>query len=164
MLLLLVALDQITKGQAEVRLQPEHFPYPVVGDFIRFTLTHNTGAAMSLSLGDWSRVIFSMVAVLALMLLYRIFVESTDGARWRATAIAMIAGGAIGNLIDRLQSDRGVIDFIDIGIPAWRFWTFNVADIGVTCGALLLALLFWLDDAEPEPRPITEGGHDGTLR
>ena len=163
MLVLLVVLDQITKAQAQLRLQPEHYPYPVVGDFIRFTLTHNTGAAMSLSLGDWSRVVFSMVAVLALMLLYRIFVETADGALWRATAIALIGGGAIGNLIDRLLSDRGVIDFIDIGIPAWRFWTFNVADIGVTCGALLLALLFWLDERPPEPQPIPEGGHDGTL-
>ncbi|HKV75449.1 MAG TPA: signal peptidase II [Gemmatimonadales bacterium] len=163
-LLLVVALDQFTKAQAEQRLLPEHAPYPVLGDFLRFTLTHNTGAAMSLSLGDWSRPIFSLVAVLALMLLYRLFAETAAGARWRAAAIALIAGGAIGNLLDRLQSDRGVTDFIDIGLPVWRFWTFNVADIGVTCGALLLALLFWLDDAEPEPRLSTEGGNDGTLR
>lgn len=160
---MVVALDQFTKAQAELRLVPEHAPYSVIGDFIRFTLTHNTGAAMSLSLGDWSRPIFSLVAVLALMLLYRLFTETAADARWRAASIALIGGGAIGNLIDRLMSDRGVTDFIDIGLPIWRFWTFNVADIGVTCGALLLALLFWLDDAEPEPQLSPEGGSNGTL-
>ena len=52
----------------------------------------------------------------------------------------LIAGGAIGNLIDRLTSVRGVVDFIDAGIGNARFWTFNVADSAVTCGAVLLAI------------------------
>lgn len=161
--ILVVALDQITKAIAESRLQPEHAPFPVLGDFIRLTLTHNTGAAMSLSLGPWSRVVFSVVAVMALILLFRFYREVADDARWRAAAIALIAGGAIGNLIDRLHSGRGVVDFIDIGIPAWRFWTFNVADMGVTCGAVLLALLLWGDDARPGAAALPQGGNDGSL-
>jgi uncharacterized protein YidB (DUF937 family) len=90
--ILVVALDQITKAIAESRLQPEHAPFPVLGDFIRLTLTHNTGAAMSLSLGPWSRVVFSVVAVMALILLFRFYREVADDARWRAAAIALIAG------------------------------------------------------------------------
>jgi signal peptidase II len=160
---LVVTLDQITKAVAEARLQPEHAPHPVLGDFIRLTLTHNMGAAMSLSLGSWSRVVFSVVAVMALVLLLRFYREIADGARWRAASIGLIAGGAIGNLIDRLHSGRGVVDFIDVGLPVWRFWTFNVADMGVTCGAVLLALLLWGDDSETGRTAIPQGGIDGSL-
>ena len=60
----------------------------------------------------------------------------------RATALGSITAGAIGNMLDRLLSDRGVVDFIDAGIGTHRFWTFNVADIGVTIGALALAYVF----------------------
>ncbi|MEP6475308.1 MAG: signal peptidase II [Gemmatimonadota bacterium] len=142
-LLFVVVLDQITKTLASSRLQPEHVPHSIVGDFIRLTLTHNTGAAMSLSVGPWSRVVFSVVALVALVLLYRVYHDAPPDARWRALALALIAGGATGNLIDRIRSAHGVVDFIDIGLPVWRFWTFNVADIGVTCGALLLIALMW---------------------
>ena len=63
----------------------------------------------------------------------------------QAAALALVAGGAIGNVLDRFRTPggtyRGVVDFIDIGVGGWRFWTFNLADVGVTCGAILLALL-----------------------
>ena len=69
--------------------------------------------------------------------------------------MGLARGGAAGNLIDRIRSPRGVVDFIDIGIGAVRFWTFNVADAGITVGAILLALTLW---NEPEPaRPPAEG-------
>jgi signal peptidase II len=51
--------------------------------------------------------------------------------------------GAAGNLLDRLRSARGVIDFIDVGIGSLRFWTFNIADACLTTGAVLLALALW---------------------
>jgi signal peptidase II len=53
----------------------------------------------------------------------------------------LITAGALGNLTDRLISSRGVVDFIDVGFGASRFYTFNIADAGVSCGALLLALI-----------------------
>lgn len=56
-------------------------------------------------------------------------------------ALALVTGGAIGNLLDRLQSARGVVDFIDAGVGAHRFWTFDIADAGMTVGAVLLAIL-----------------------
>ena len=64
--------------------------------------------------------------------------------------LALIAGGALGNLLDRLRSVRGVVDFIDVGIGDSRFWTFNVADSGVTCGAILLMLVLWSRPAPPD--------------
>jgi signal peptidase II len=57
-----------------------------------------------------------------------------------AAGLALIAAGALGNLLDRLRSPRGVVDFIDVGVGDLRFWTFNVADVGITCGAVLLVL------------------------
>ena len=52
--------------------------------------------------------------------------------------MGLIVGGALGNLVNRLWSARGVVDFLDLGLGGRRFWTFNVADIGVTLGAVLL--------------------------
>jgi signal peptidase II len=59
------------------------------------------------------------------------------------TALALLVGGAVGNLVDRVYSPRGVVDFIDLGIGDARFWTFNVADMGISAGAVLLAITLW---------------------
>lgn len=61
------------------------------------------------------------------------------------------AGGAIGNIFDRIRFRAGVVDFIDVGLGNHRFWIFNVADAGITIGALVLA--FTLLRAEPETPP-----------
>jgi signal peptidase II len=132
--------DFVSKRLAESLLAP-HVPIDVVGDAVRFTLTYNTGAAMNLSLGDWSRAGLSALAVLMLAILYRMYRGAADTDAWQALALGLVAGGALGNLLDRVRSAKGVVDFIDIGTADWRFWTFNVADSGVTAGALLLALL-----------------------
>lgn len=66
-------------------------------------------------------------------------------------------GGAAGNLLNRLRSPQGVVDFIDIGVGATRFYTFNVADIGVCAGAILLAWAFWREDREREAAPSASG-------
>ena len=58
----------------------------------------------------------------------------------------------MGNLLDRVRSPLGVVDFIDVGIGDTRFWTFNLADLGVTVGALLLAAVLWRDDKRAEDR------------
>jgi hypothetical protein len=76
--------------------------------------------------------------------------------RIEVMALALISGGAIGNLIDRIRAGQ-VVDFIDVGIGATRFWTFNIADAGITVGAVLLALTSLLpptpDPAVPNRRP-----------
>ena len=67
--------------------------------------------------------------------------DAGPSVRLIAAATALVAGGAVGNLIDRVRWSRGVVDFIDVGVGSSRFWIFNVADAGVTVGAVLLALL-----------------------
>lgn len=140
--------DRITKHLAEGALVP-HLPRRVVGDFFRFTLTWNQSSAMGLfSFGPWSRWIFAIIAVAMLGVLVALLREAPATARWRAAALGAVAGGALGNLVDRILTGRGVTDFIDVGTGGWRFWTFNVADAGVTCGAILLAVLLWWEERE----------------
>jgi signal peptidase II len=142
----LVLADCSTKELVQTALTGNPGPHPVLGDWLRVTLAYNPGAALNLSLGGASRVVFGTIAataVVALLLLYR---RTPPTARLRAAALALVAGGALGNLLDRLRSPLGVIDFIDVGIGDARFWTFNVADIGVTLGALLLAMVLWRDE------------------
>jgi signal peptidase II len=136
----IVATDVVTKRLAEQGLRL-HVPHDVVGEWVRLTLTYNTGAAMDLSLGDASRVVFGVVASFMLVIIFRMYRRTPPHDGTQAVALALIAAGALGNLIDRLRSPRGVVDFIDVGVGDWRFWTFNVADMGVTLGAVMLATL-----------------------
>lgn len=145
LLVAVLALDVVSKRWAECALEL-HVPVDVLGNTLRWTLTYNTGAAMSLSVGDFSRPFFSGVAILMVGYLLTLLRSTPRSARGLPVALALVAAGALGNLIDRLRHARGVVDFIDIGSAGWRFWTFNVADIGVSCGAVLLALLLWRDE------------------
>src|SRR3989454_8792639 len=93
---------------------------------------------MGLSLGSYSRIGLALLALLALFVLGRLYVRTPATARLRAAALALVVGGAIGNLGNRLLSPRGVTDFIDVGVHSWRFLTFNVAAGGVPLRAALL--------------------------
>ena len=137
---LLVLADCTTKQFAE-RLEPEHVPHEVIGDVLRFTLAYNQGASFSVSLGDNSRWILAALAFAVLGVLMLQYRRAASHDRMLAIALGLIVAGACGNLLDRLRSARGVVDFIDIGYGDVRFWTFNVADMAVFCGAVLLAHL-----------------------
>ena len=140
------AADQVTKLIAADRLQPPYMPHPWLGEVVRFTLVYNPGAAFGLHLGPYSRWIFIALTLGALGLLWRLYKESYPGDVVRVIALALVTGGAIGNLVDRLRSGRGVVDFLDVGIGISRWPTFNMADIGVSCGAVLLAIVLWRED------------------
>ncbi|HUG41816.1 MAG TPA: signal peptidase II [Longimicrobiales bacterium] len=148
LLLGLLVADCGSKRIAEGNLLP-HMPQEVVGEVVRFTLAYNPGAAFGMHFGDSSRVIFTgltLVALVALGLMYR---STPPEQRAQIVALALVAGGALGNLVDRVRGAPGVVDFIDVGVGSARFWTFNVADAGITVGALLLALTLW---NEPGPQ------------
>jgi signal peptidase II len=142
-----VIADFVSKRMVESALVP-HLPRPVIGEWLRFTLIYNPGAAMNLSFGDASRLVFSVIAAVMFVVIFRMLLQTRREDRWQAIALGLIASGAIGNLVDRLRSARGVVDFIDVGIGASRFYTFNVADSMVSVGAVLLAILLW---RHPEP-------------
>ena len=145
LLLLLVFTDCTTKRLAEEHSVPEHVPHRVVGDVVQLTLAYNPDAAFSLSLGGYSRIGFTVLAITVLVILGGVYRSTSSQDRLQAAALALVAGGAVGNVLDRFRMPggtyRGVVDFIDIGFGSWRFWTFNLADMGVSLGAVLLALL-----------------------
>ncbi len=143
---LLLAADLITKRVVE-RVLLQFPPVTVVGEWVQLRLVYNRGAAFGLDLGSYSRWIFLGIALVAIVLLYRLSIRSAAGDALRHLACGLVVGGAAGNLIDRLRSAQGVIDFIDVGIGSHRWPTFNVADMGVSCGAIALAVSLWLEDA-----------------
>lgn len=139
-----VLVDIVTKAMAVYALVPARIPREVIGEYLRFTLVYNPGAAFGLHLGGYSRWIFTVLTIGALYILSRLY-RTTRPDDWQRTlALALVCAGAIGNLIDRLRSPLGVVDFIDIGIgPDLRWWTFNVADMAVSAGAFMLAWVLW---------------------
>lgn len=139
--LLVIGLDQLTKLWALHALQPAGMPHPVIPGFLNWTLAFNTGAAFSfLAQGDgWQRWFF---VVLALVISGALVVWLARTARrdWRtALPLALIVGGALGNLIDRLHAAQ-VTDFIQVYYQQWSYPVFNVADCGISVGAVLLIL------------------------
>ena len=138
LLALLLLADCGSKQLAVEELAHEYQSRDVVGEVLRFTLAYNTGASFSLSLGDYSRAGFSLIAMIVVVFLIDLYRKTAPHDRTLGAALGLIIGGALGNLADRLRSDRGVVDFIDIGLGDSRFYTFNLADLGITLGAMLL--------------------------
>lgn len=145
---LVVALDQFTKS-----VVMQHIAY---GDVIRVTpffdliLAHNRGAAFSLfaDAGGWQHWFFSITAVIAsivIIFLLRKYAQQT----LFSLALSLVMGGALGNLIDRLQFGY-VVDFLYFHYANWSFPAFNVADSAITCGA---ALLVWDSFRKPRHDP-----------
>jgi signal peptidase II len=133
-----VILDQATKAIAIHLLEPQ-VPHAVIPGFLNWTLAYNTGAAFSF-LADqqgWQRWFFTLLAVVISIVLVRWLVK-TPRSDWRsALPLALVIGGAIGNLIDRLRIGH-VTDFIQVYHGEWVFPSFNVADSAISVGATLL--------------------------
>ncbi|HEV2017666.1 MAG TPA: signal peptidase II [Gemmatimonadaceae bacterium] len=148
----IVLVDVATKRFAVTALTP-YVPRNVIDDVLRFTLAFNSGGAMSLSLGPSSRWWFTLLSLATLVVLAYMYKQSLPGDRIQLASLALICGGAVGNLIDRIRSPRGVVDFIDIGIGAHRFWTFNIADMAVTIGTVTLTWILCMRATTDERRP-----------
>jgi signal peptidase II len=150
---LVIVLDQATKYLAETLLVM-HQPVPVMPSF-NFMLTYNTGAAFSFlaGAGGWQRWFFlglgSLVSIGLIIWLRRL----KPGEKWLAAALALILGGAIGNLIDRAWLGQ-VIDFIQLYYDRWYWPAFNIADSAITLGAALLVLdSLWSRNARDPKHP-----------
>lgn len=150
-LVLVTGVDVVTKGIAAARLVPQRLPHEVYGVFVRFTLVYNPGAAFGLHVGEHSRWIFMTLTIIALIILGRLYRSTPVGDHARVLALALVCGGAVGNLLDRVRSTEGVVDFIDMGLSDSTRWpTFNVADMAVSVGAILLAWVLWEEDRVAE--------------
>lgn len=141
----ILVLDLLTKLLVQRRMYL-YDSIPVLGDFVRLTYIYNPGAAFGLHLGPHSRFIFLGLAFVALVVLLFMYRHTPRVDRLRLFAIGAIAGGALGNVIDRIRSPQGVVDFLDFGIGAVRWPVFNIADTAVTVGAILLLASLWAED------------------
>ena len=132
-----VVADQMSKLAASAYLAM-HEPL-AVGPYVNLFLTHNTGAAFSLlaSAGGWQRWIFILIAALVVWFLVAWLDKLSEKQKSSAFAIALVVGGAVGNLVDRLVFAY-VIDFIDVHYEDRHWPTFNLADSAITVGAMLL--------------------------
>jgi signal peptidase II len=142
---LTVALDQLTKYIAEAELLL-HKPVAVIPGFFNFTLMYNKGAAFSFlsDAGGWQRFLFAgLSTVISIFLFFWLKQISKDDEQKHnhilQIAIALILGGAIGNLIDRALTGE-VVDFIQVYYSTYYFPAFNIADSAITLGAGLLIL------------------------
>ena len=140
-LIAIAVIDQLTKMWAVAGLA-EGETYQVIGNFFQLKLIYNEGGAMGTNFGGTAFYLISAIAIL-IMVFY--FIYANRSQKFIANAMALIAGGAVGNIIDRVQSGR-VVDFLDFdffdfsmfGRTIERWWTFNIADAAITTGIVVL--------------------------
>ncbi|MDB9920670.1 signal peptidase II [Actinomycetota bacterium] len=140
--LVIVGLDQLTKYWAQQYLLPRRLsgedPITLLGGFLKFTYTENTGAAFSIGTGvTW---LFTLIAIAVVLVIFR-YARRLGSLPW-ALALGGILGGSLGNLIDRMFRSPGpfegaVVDFIQL--PYWAI--FNIADMAVVISGIGMAIL-----------------------
>ena len=139
--LAVVILDQITKAIVRERFTL-HESVTVIPGFFDLTRVHNTGAAFGmLNAADFpfKTVVLSLISTAALAGV-AFYAATLPPAQWLARiGLALILGGAAGNLIDRLTAGF-VVDFFDFYWRNWHFWAFNIADAAITVGVSLMIL------------------------
>ncbi|WP_321348593.1 signal peptidase II [Halopseudomonas oceani] len=136
---LVIVLDQLTKWVAVSELQL-YQQVPIIDDLFSFTLAYNTGAAFSFlaDASGWQRWLFAVIAVVVSVVLCVWLARLDRSKKLEAIALALILGGAIGNLYDRVIHGK-VTDFILVHWQqSWFFPAFNIADSAITVGAALL--------------------------
>lgn len=136
-----VALDQAVKALVRSALEL-HESIAVVPGFFDLTRVHNTGAAFGLMNAvdfPFKTVVLTVVAAVALAALAIYGATLPASERLARVGLALIVGGAAGNLVDRIRSGY-VLDFVDVYWRGWHFWAFNVADAAITIGVTLMIL------------------------
>jgi len=139
----IVLVDQVTKGVI-IRTFSVHENLEVIPGFFSLTHIRNTGGAFGLLGGEatlYRIPLFLAVSCLALGIILYLYARIAHGNSWVAAALAMIFGGAVGNLIDRLRFGE-VIDFLDVYVGTVHWPAFNVADSAISVGVGILCFCF----------------------
>ncbi|MDA8098587.1 MAG: signal peptidase II [Nitrospiraceae bacterium] len=151
---LVIALDQFTKQLIMTRFLLGE-TVTVIPGFFNVTSVRNRGAAFGFlagAQGAWRTFFFIIIAIVAMAVIAVLIRKAQD--RLLVVALALIGGGAVGNLIDRIRFGS-VVDFIDWYVRTWHWPTFNIADSAITVGVGLLAIdmLFGGSTKSQEPEP-----------
>lgn len=134
-----IGLDAWTKFLASSHLLM--FQPVEVTSWLNWRLAHNPGAAFSFlaNAGGWQRWFFTGLALVVSVFLLSWLFKTERHQRLLPTALSLVLGGAIGNVIDRLMHGY-VVDFIDVHVGGYHWPAFNIADSAITCGIILLLL------------------------
>jgi len=137
--IIVVILDQLTKYIASTSL--EMYKPVAVMPMFNWTLMHNTGAAFSFlaEAGGWQRWFFAVIAIVVSIVIVVWIKRLRQDEKWQAIALALILGGAIGNVIDRILLGY-VVDFIDIYYKQWSWPAFNIADSAIFIGVAMIII------------------------
>jgi len=154
--IVIVIVDQLSKWMAVANLE-ERVPEAIM-PHLNFTLAYNYGAAFSFlsDQGGWQRWFFVALSFIVSAYIVYWLRKLSEQERWTAISLALVLGGAFGNGIDRLVSGR-VTDFIDLYVnfdlfflTNGHFAIFNIADIAITMGAVLLVVISLMSPEESE--------------
>ena len=146
-LLVLVVGDQITKFLVEGKMR-EGLEIPIVSGLFSLTRVHNTGVAFGMAQGN--NLLTGLLALGILIFAGWMAREWDWRKRWVQVVAGLVAGGAVGNLIDRMRVGY-VIDFLDFHYGRWSWPAFNVADAAISIGVGML-VLSWLSGQSPESK------------
>ncbi len=156
----ILILDLVTKRWALSALAGGN-RIDLFGGVVPLTLAFNRGAAFGIRIGSDPRWFFIPITIIAVYLLIVLYIKARPSDHLRLVSLVLVMAGATGNLIDRVRWNVGVVDFIgpiDLGFMNWPI--FNVADMAISCGAIALAVSFWLEERlmRESTTEVTEGG------
>ncbi len=140
-------VDRLTKDVVARSLAPGE-SRGVLGDYVRITHVQNTGAAFGLL--PERTTLLSLLSVLAVFVILYYYRQLSSESPLIATTLGLQLGGAFGNLVDRIGQGY-VVDFIDVGVGPYRYWTFNVADSSIVVGIFGVIALLWLEERRKAP-------------
>lgn len=150
--------DIVTKRWALVALD-HGYTVDGMGGMVPLTLAFNRGIAFGLDVPEAGRWILIAASIFVVVMLASLYRQAREDDWLRITSVSLVTAGALGNLIDRVRWDRGVVDFIgpfDLGIMHWPI--FNVADMAITTGAVLLGISLWREQEQPATAAVLEAG------
>ena len=139
--IVIIIVDQWTKWLAKTKLNFLE-PIPVIEPFLNWTLAYNYGAAFSFlaDAGGWQKWFFSGLALVIALFLVVYLIRAPRNAKLLSLGLAMVLGGAIGNLIDRVRLGK-VVDFIHVHYAdVWHYPIFNIADIAICIGVAIIVI------------------------
>ncbi len=137
-----VILDQITKAIILARV-PLYETIPVIPGFFNITHIQNPGGAFGFFAGGsilLRKIVFLLLSSVAVVFVLYLYHQVPLRYRWLSFGLALIFGGAIGNLIDRVRFDVRVVDFLDFYVGRYHWPSFNVADSAITVGVTIFAV------------------------
>jgi signal peptidase II len=139
--------DQLSKAWIAANFEVGA-PVNIGGDAARIVLIHNNGALFGMFRDQ--AIVFAFFSVVVIGMIV-VFHARAGSVMLVSIALGLLLGGAVGNLIDRLRLGY-VIDFVDLGLGAWRWYTFNVADAAISTSIVLLLILAVRPTAQGAPR------------